>query len=184
MCRPNRVAGMRIQGLGRCLMQTSLVAALSGGFAAAARAQPETPVIVRVRSSDAALAMLLERAAHGSGTMRDLVAAIERSNGIVIIEAGTCGHGVRACLKIWMKTAGDCRYLRVVIDRRSGDSEIEVMSSIGHELQHAIEALSEPGVTDSLGLYNFFGRIAATSRSRFETTAALHAGDAVFDELR
>jgi hypothetical protein len=53
------------------------------------------------------------------------------------------------------------------------------MGLIGHELQHAVEALSESAVTDSVTLYNFFGRLAPAGDWRFETTAALHAGDDV-----
>ena len=58
------------------------------------------------------------------------------------------------------------------------------MASMGHELQHAVEALSEPGITDGRGLYNFFGRFAPTEGDRFETLAALRAGDNVRNELR
>jgi hypothetical protein len=58
------------------------------------------------------------------------------------------------------------------------------MGSIGHELQHTVEALSEPATVNSVGLYNFFSRIAPTSINRFETTAAINAGEAVRAELR
>lgn len=36
---------------------------------------------------------------------------------------------------------------------------------------------------DSLGLYNFFSRTASARNDRFETVAAIHAGDAVRREL-
>jgi hypothetical protein len=103
---------------------------------------------------------------------------------MVQIETGMCGHSVRACLKMWMETSASCRFLRVAIDRRKGDSDEQVMASMAHELQHAIEALSEPGITDGRSLYNFFGRLAPTSGDRFETPGALRAGDDVQHELR
>lgn len=52
-----------------------------------------------------------------------------------------------------------------------------------HELQHAIEALSESGVTTSVLLYNFFNRLAPAGGHRFETTTATRVGDAVRNEL-
>jgi hypothetical protein len=143
----------------------------------------DQPRPARVRSTDPFLAALIERAATQSGTFRRLLVTIERTNGMVQIEPGVCGHSVRACLKMWMETTVSYRFLRVAIDRRNGDSDIEVMASMGHELQHAIEALSESRVTDGTRLYNFFRRFAPTDGDRFETTDAIHTGDAVRNEL-
>jgi hypothetical protein len=54
------------------------------------------------------------------------------------------------------------------------------MGSIGHELQHAIEILSDPHVIDGIGAYFLFDRIApigaVAGRDRFETRAAVRAG--------
>ena len=58
------------------------------------------------------------------------------------------------------------------------------MGSLGHELQHAIEALSQPSITNGAQLYNFFRREAPTDNNRFETAAAINVGDAVRAELR
>jgi hypothetical protein len=140
--------------------------------------------LARVRSSDPAIAALITRAGRRSTTFQRLLAAIEQTNGIVQIEPGRCGHGVRACLKMWVGTAGPHRFLRVVIDRRPGDPDVGVMASMGHELQHAVEALSEPNVTDGVRLYHFFSRFAPTEGTRFETTAAIRTGDSVWAELR
>jgi hypothetical protein len=149
-----------------------------------ASAGSDNPALDRVRSSDASLAALIDRAARQSATFQRLLASIERSNGIVYVEPGTCSPGVRACLKLWMRTAGLNRFLRIAIDTLKTESDLEVMGLIGHELQHAVEALSESGVTDGVSLYNFFSRFAPTPERRFETTAAIRAGDAVQEELR
>ena len=74
--------------------------------------------------------------------------------------------------------------MRVVVDRRQLDSDATLMGAIGHELQHALEALSDPSVTDSEKMFFFFRRYAPTTREQFETQAAVKAGDAVEDELR
>ena len=138
---------------------------------------------LRVRSSDQVITQFIELAANRSLTFRNLVALIQASNGIVYVEPGECGHGTRACLKLWMSASGSARFLRVVVNRRRAYSDADFMGSIGHELQHTVEALSEPNTNDGVRLYNLFTR-TAVSGQRFETPAAIAAGDAVRHELR
>jgi hypothetical protein len=71
-----------------------------------------------------------------------------------------------------------------VIDRSTRRTDIETMRSIGHELQHAIEVLGEPTIIDGRTMFHFLQRTVPTDNPRFETTAAVNAGNAVFDELR
>ena len=59
----------------------------------AATAVNAAPAISRVRSTDTSIAALIKRAATGSETFQRLLATIQRSNGIVYIEPGHCGHG-------------------------------------------------------------------------------------------
>ncbi len=170
----------------RLAIRTALVASLGWSLAQPAAAAPDEAeaVVFRVRSTDRAISAFIELAATRSLTFRKLVALIEASDGIVYVEPGPCGHGTRACLKLWMGAGGPNRFLRVMVDRRKADSDADFMGSIGHELQHTVEALSEPATVNSLDLYNFFNRIAPTSANRFETIAAINAGDAVRAELR
>jgi hypothetical protein len=137
-----------------------------------------------VRSDDSALAGLINQATRGSETFRRLLATIEASNGIVYVEPGACGHGVRACLTMWMQVSGPNRFVRIVINRSKPDRDLEVRGSIGHELQHAIEVLREPAVTNGVTMFNFLMRMAPTDSNRFETTADIDAGDALIYELR
>ncbi len=169
----------------QCLADRAVFIALAGiGLTQPVAAAGDEPPLVRVRSTDPSLAALIDRAATQSTTFQGLVATIQRSNGMVQIEAGPCGHGVRACLLLWLEMAASNRFLRIYIDRRHGDSDVDVMASMGHELQHAVEALSEPGITDSVRLYNFFGRLAPTNNTRFETKAGIFVGNLVREELR
>jgi hypothetical protein len=172
------------RGVQDFVVRALLIAGLGCGLAKPVAADDSEPAIARVRSSDPALTALIARAAGHSATFQRLLTSIQRSNGIVYVEAGPCGHGVQACLKIWMNTVGPNRFLRVDIDTRKIQSDGEVMGAMGHELQHAVEALSESGVTDGVTLYNFFLRFAPTEGDRFETTSAIHAGDNVQEELR
>jgi hypothetical protein len=93
-----------------------------------------------------------------------------------------CGHGVRACLALSVKQAGPSRLLRVVVDVKKVDWDL--MGSIGHELHHAVEVLSEPSVNSSSAIYLFCRSAGEPSGDRFETPAAIKAGHAVRREAR
>jgi hypothetical protein len=138
----------------------------------------------RVRSEDRLLAGLITRASLDSVTFRHLLNTIESTDGIVYLEAGTCSHGVRACLQMWMQAAGGNRFLRVRVNKKLEGSDLDVMASIGHELQHAIEAFSDPSVVNGTMLYNFFRRYAPTDSNRFETTTAVTIGNMIWDEIQ
>jgi hypothetical protein len=149
-----------------------------------AAAATDAPPISRVRSSDRSIIALIDQAAAESLSLKKLLAIIESSNGIVYVERGNCGHGARACLKMSVVGNGPDRFLRILVDRQKADSDVDFMGSIGHELQHAIEALGQPSITNGAQLYNFFKREAPTDNNRFETAAAINAGEAVRGELR
>ena len=138
----------------------------------------------RVRSEDSRLAGLIDRGIRHSATFRLLIESIETTDGVVYVEPGGCPRGVRACLRMSVQMSGPNRLLRISIDMRHDKSDLEVIASIGHELRHAIEGLSERAVTNSDRLYNFFRRYAPTDGASFETTAAVKIGDVIRNELR
>jgi hypothetical protein len=165
-----------------------LAALIALSVAAAVRpavaADPD--VVSRVRDvGDASIASLLREAAAGSVTFGLLVERINATNGVVYVEQGPCPHGLRACLLLSVVVAGPNRILRIHVDVRR--DKPATIGSIGHELQHAIEALSEPGVTTSALLFGFFERLtggpSARGQLEFETDAALRAGDQVLAEI-
>lgn len=172
------------RGLQNVVVRTLLIAGFGCGLAQPLAADRAEPAIVRVRSSDPVLSALIERAAGHSATFQRLLTTIQGSNGIVYVEVGECPHILPACLKTWMKTVGPNRFLRVYVDTRKIQSDVDSMAAIGHELQHAVEALSETGVTDTFGLFNFFDRHASRDSGWFETPEAIHAGDDIQKELR
>lgn len=139
--------------------------------------------IRRVRPNDSPLlARLLDEGANRSATFRRLVETIDQTDGIVYVQEGRCGHHVRACLALTVQVAGPHRVLRIVVDpRRDRD---ELIAAIGHELQHAVEALSDPHVRNDATIYSFFDRIGPTDRGRFETQAAIRIGFDTLAELR
>ena len=139
------------------------------------------PGFPRVRSTTPAIASLLAEAESRSATFRDLIRTIEATDGIVYVEPGVCRHGVRACLSLSVVPTGGYRFLRILVD---GAQEIvQLMATIGHELRHAIELLSEPAVKTTTAAYNYYLREAPTARDVFETTAAIQTGITVGNEL-
>src|SRR5262245_54343485 len=111
------------------------------------------PRIVRLRTVGNILAAIVADAMVRSTTFRQLAHAISLTDGIVYVEDGDCGHGVRACLA-GVTTAGPNRIVQVRVDTDTADWNL--MGSIGHELQHAVEVLSSPSVTNTKALYLFY----------------------------
>jgi hypothetical protein len=77
--------------------------------------------------------------------------------------------------------AGDFRFLRVLIDARQPDWN--VMATIGHELQHALEVLEDPKVTTPEAIFLLYQKDGETMREYFETGAAERAGNVVKNEV-
>ena len=141
-----------------------------------------TPAMPRVRSENPMIAQLITDALCASVTFRGLVAAIDATNGIVYVESGKCRYGSQACLAHSIQVAGPHRILHVVVNTRR-DRE-GLIGAIGHELQHAMEVLSEPGITTRQGMfYRLFGMSMSTT-GRFESKEAIEAGIQIEHELR
>src|SRR5262249_55876734 len=151
---------------------------------AAGAAQEMAPAGPRVRSTDPSMSRLIEEAITRSPMFKRLVATVESFNGVVYIEPGLCPGRIRACLPMWMVSSGSNRFMRIVVDRRQLESDAQVTGVIGHELQHAIEVLSDRFVTDNTKMYFFFRRHAPTAKDRFETVDAINAGIRVEREFR
>jgi len=141
----------------------------------------ESRVTPRVRSTNQAISAAIAEGASRSATFRSLVQTIEGTDGIVYVEPGHCGHGVPSCLSLSVVPAGDYRLLRILIDNARSVSSL--IATIGHELQHAIELLTEPAVRTMTAAYMYYLREAPTSGAAFETTAAIRAGAAVATDL-
>jgi hypothetical protein len=125
---------------------------------------------------------LLPEFAGAAPKFRDLIATIDRSDGIVYVHHGQCGRTVLACLLLAVTRAGLYRMLHIRVDpRRYGHA---LMVDIGHELSHAIELLTEPKVVDTNTAHNFYQRSAAVERYNFETQAAIDIELKIDKELR
>jgi hypothetical protein len=153
-----------------------------GTCAAAVGAQENAvAAIPRVRSDDRAIAELIRSGITRSKTFAQLAATIDRTDGLVYVEEGHCGHSVHACLVLSVTVAGPYRILHIRIDPIGPKTDI--ICSIGHELQHAVEVLREPSIRSNSGIFSFFQQEGPTASERFETPAAVHAGLDVCREL-
>lgn len=167
----------------RCLRVSLLIAGLTGTGGATFAAASDPAYSDRVRTSNADIAALIQQANERSKTFRGLIDAIAATDGIVFIEPGTCGRGMRACF-VTVTKPGPNRMLWVKVDLRGIDCDL--MGLIGHELQHTVEVLGDPRITTGTDMY-FFYRYNPDGRSgspAFETDAAIKTGEAVRAEVR
>ena len=159
-----------------------IVAITSGAHVATAEERSESAVGQRVRSSDPVIASLIATGVARSPRFRRIIEAIDATNGLVYVEPGKCRNRVRACVEGMSTT----RTHRIVLVRIRPDApEWEIVATIAHELQHALEILSDPAVTTSRAMYLFYLRQGPNRFSGgFETDAAIDAGEAVLKELK
>ena len=143
----------------------------------------DAETVRHVRSSNASIVALIGLASQQSKTFRGLIETINASDGIVYVEKGECGRSVRACL-VSVTTGGGHRYLRVIVN--TGEADWDLMGSIGHELRHTIEVLSNRTVTATASLHYFYLHSGSTGGflKPFETDAAVETGAAVRAEVQ
>ena len=159
---------------------SALAAMVMVATAAAAHAA-DASGMQRVRSSHSYIRAMIAEASRRSETFRKLVEAIDATDGIVYVEQGACGHSARACLSLNVTPAAEFRILRVLVDSRQPDWD--VMSSIGHELQHALEVLANNSLTSAEAVYLFYSRENPTGGDSFETNKAIKTGNTVRNEV-
>ena len=112
-----------------------------------------------------------------------MIEAIERTDGIVYVHEGSCRFGLSACLAT-VRSAPPVRFVHIKVDTRKAVG-CELMSAIGHELQHALEVLGNPKVIDDQTLAHFYIREGSTGDdNRLETESAVRAGLQVEKELQ
>jgi hypothetical protein len=136
----------------------------------------------RVRWESPVVAAAIRQGLERSRTFRDLVSAIDTTDGVVYVLEGQCGHGVRACLHMSIEISNGNRLLRVFVNPRRAPG-CELVGSIGHELQHAIEVLNNPSIRSSAALSSFFSRMRHAGPRRFETVAAEQIGRDIDQEI-
>lgn len=144
-----------------------------------------------VRSEEADVIALLLEGYERSPTLKRLVDDIGETDGIVYIQTGHCPvPGLRGCLLHVTHSRGGFRYLFIRI--RPAAEPLDLVSSMAHELQHALEVLQQPWIRTGPDLLQFYrspgSRAFASGASQspfqsFETGPALKMGAVVRSEL-
>ncbi len=139
----------------------------------------------RIRPQDARLATLLRDGAARSATFRALIDRIEASNVFVYVALSPTMRANLAGKLTWMTRAGEFRYLRATISTEQNTDQM--IATLAHELQHAIEVIDDVRVSDQRTLQELYKRIGRPSDSglaaAFETEAAQQTGFRVRREL-
>ena len=161
-----------------------MAAATTARPEASMAAEPPASVPVpmsHIRTTDPGVAAVMRSAFERSATFRKLVSVIDASDSYVYVEAGQCGHSVRACF-VGVTASSTNRYMRVLVDTSKGDAEL--MGRIAHELRHTVEVIGERWVRSTDAKYLFYERTAMhASGDTHETVAAIKAGEAVRSEV-
>jgi hypothetical protein len=164
----------------------AIVLFTSVSAARAAAAEPEAKnTMVHVRPQEARITALLQEGMLRSRTLHALVDRIEASNVYVYVALDHLMKPYLAGRLTWMGQANEFRYLRASINFDL--SSDQVISTIAHELQHAVEVLDDQAVVDEKSLAALYKRIGKPSRpelnSGWETDAAKAMGFQVRREL-
>lgn len=139
----------------------------------------------RLRPQDPRLAALLRAGAARSATFRSLVDRLEAGRVIVYISLSRTLHPNLAGRLTWLTSAGRFRYLKATLN--AGQHADQMIATLAHELQHALEVSEDTGVVDQrslLALYRRIGRPSAPGQTAsWETEAARAMGYQVRREL-
>jgi len=129
---------------------------------------------------------LVAEAARRSPAIRESIDRLEQLDVIVYVRARAFARVDLEGQVALLAVTGGQRYL--IIELACGHSELMQMSTLGHELYHAIEIAEEPAVvnTDTLAdLYSRIGMLTGDSRGlrTFESAAAAEAGERARKQL-
>jgi len=114
---------------------------------------------------------LLAKGIEGSRTFKLLIDAIAQSDVVVYVDLDAFDERkVDGSLRFLGK-GGGTRFLKVWLRSRRIDDEMVV--TLGHELQHALEVAGDPQVVSQATLAAFYARKGQSDKpARFETRAA------------
>jgi hypothetical protein len=163
--------------------------ALFSGLLISTAALAQTPEELwreaRVRPQDSRLAELLRDGMARSTTLRSLVNRLESGNVIVYLTLSQSLKPSLAGKLTWITKAGKFRYLKATLNMEQ--TADQMIATLAHELQHALEVSGDPEVTDQRSLIALYRRIGRPSYSglteAFETQAAQDTGLQVRREL-
>jgi hypothetical protein len=148
---------------------------------------PATPLAKRqrIRTTSEKIGTLLDLGYERSLTFRRLVETLEQSPVLVYIESGRCPairrQRLNGCLAD-LGMAGGARYLRIIVDVSFPTDNL--IATVGHELQHAVEARQANAVAHG-HREAFIGAGARhVGANVYETHDARNVKEAILRDLR
>jgi hypothetical protein len=139
----------------------------------------------RLRPQDPRISLILQQGIARSATFRALIDRIEASNLIVYVAVSANLKSGLSGAVTWMTRAGNFRYVRASI--RIDLPFDQMIATVAHELQHAVEVIEDESVIDEQSLIALYRRIGEPSRlagpSGWETVAAQRTASQVRREL-
>ena len=142
-----------------------------------------------VKVSNALLRQLVSDGYDRSPTFRGLVSELDASGWLVFVQPGPCpAKAAIACLLHVVAKFDNAPYLRVLVDHKHRHPN-NVIATLAHELQHALEVVQAQDVKDGAAMRALFERIGtvrarSATRIAYETEAARRIGEVVVRELR
>src|SRR4030095_5246025 len=129
---------------------------IGSGIAAAQKASKVEPHKATLRTLDDVLIEVIARGMTRSDTFRTLVEHLERSQTIVYLSRVPVPPTIQARTRLFAAANG-WRFLAIDLDWRLAD--IDLITTLGHELQHAAEIADAAEVVDQISLAALYGRI-------------------------
>ena len=142
-----------------------------------------------VRPTSVSVAELVAEGRDRSATFRKLVEDLDVSGWIVFVQEGACRlPNVHGCLLHRVGMFEGRRYLRIVLSHPPAARE-QMIATIGHELQHAAEVVSDARVENAADISELYRRIGYVSMRTaggqlYETHAAVRARVTILQELQ
>ena len=142
-------------------------------------------ISTNLRPQDDRLTALIRAGSARSATLKSLIDRIEASRVIVYVAINPLMKPNLSGMLTWMTKAGGYRYLRASISHDLTPDQM--IATIAHELQHAVEVIEDEAVSNEESLVALYRRIGQqsgnASPSRWETDAAQRTGFVVRKEL-
>ena len=163
-----------------------LLAALSPVCESALHARGPARDLPRLRPLDAEARALVQTGFDLSPSLRALAASLERTDVVVYLRAARLPQRMDGQLTFLSAVAG-LRYVMVEVAWER--SEVRRISTLGHELQHALEVAARPDIVDPDSMaraYADFGVQREGQRTgwqAFDTIAAMEAGERIWREI-
>lgn len=167
-------------------MRLLLTVALIAGVLTSSPLASDAPVGgPRLRPQDPRLVQILQEGATRSATFKALVDRIESSDVIVYVALNPILKSSLSGALTFMTRAGGFRYVRASISIELTFDQM--IATVAHELQHAVEVIEDESVIDERSLAALYKRIGHPSRAAgplgWETFAAQRTGTQVRREL-